>query len=159
MQKIQFILVFIAVAMMTACGGMNLSGGGTPGRFVQDGVPSDTIVWTWDYDLHGERDSPAAGGSGISSYADIIWVEWTKPVPCPDIRGVDWWQKDGEIRVLLTAEKYGGKYLPRPARGVWEKPDLALTRERENEPDDTPHFSRAQAEELAAYCGVKLQVR
>ena len=161
MQKIQFILVFIAVAMMTACGGMNLSEGGVAGRFVQDGLPSDAHVWTQVYDQHGEKNRPPEAGAGVDAIAshDMIWEEWETPVPCADIKGVDWWRKYGAIDLPLTGDQYGGKYWPTPPDGYWTRPYLSLGRGTDDQPDEETKFTRAEAEKLAAYCGVKVQVR
>lgn len=145
-------IITITLFALALAGCANLSDGGTPGKFVREALPEDATIWAQEHDKHGRKDNIIPGEED-ATYDDMIWVTYESPVPCSDIKGVDYWADDGEIELVLAGEQYGGKYLPPPGEGYWTRPSITATR------DGDKGFTPEQARRLAEHCGVKLQTR
>lgn len=156
-----FLFWLLALAGIFALTGCNLAGGGVAGRMVQDGLPPTATIYKPEIDKLGETRHKT--GTEDTRTTELIWKTYKFPVPCTDIKGVEYWtsgNNSGEIGLRLVGQKYGGKYYP-PPQGIsrfWLRPQLWADRDQPGNsvPDD---FTEAEARQLSAYCGVDFQLR
>ena len=155
----RIILIILSAIALAGCA--NLSGGGTPGKFIHEALPEDATIWAQEYDKHADRRGKMVPGTEAETEHELIDVRYTAPVPCSDIKGVDYYvggQADGELELVLVGQQYGGKYIPPAANGdYWIRP--ALWVDRDYHSNKTGDFTTEQAQHLADHCGVKLQMR
>lgn len=156
--------IMLTLAAMLATGGCAnsvLSGGGLPGKLVNDALPPSANIYAQEYDAHSDKVGEPVAGTEATSRYDLIWAKWDAPVPCSDIKGVDYWidgEHEGEIGLPLVGARYGNKYMPPPPSGVyWLRPQLWVDGDYDGE--TKRDFTTQQAQHLADFCGVKLQRR
>ena len=156
MKNILTIAIIGIAGILSACGGV-LSEGGLDGRFVNDGLPDNAVIYRQEFDKAGEK-GKIVPGTESEVTDDMIDVIYNGVVPCSDIKGVDWWAQigDGEIELPLARCQYGCKYLPSPGGNFsWNRPSILVSRD----PIEGLAFTLGEAEKLAEYCAVPLQVR
>ncbi len=160
MKKTKIIALTCCIGLLSACS--NITGGGVVGRFVNDVVPENGTIYSPSIDSAGTTEhTPGTEGD---TNTDLVWNSYTGPVPCSDIKLVEYWLggvDDGEIGLPLTGEKYGGKYYPPHPKGEgyhWTRPNLWIDTDKESG-ETKGDFTKEQAEAIAIHCGVEFQVR
>ena len=159
MTKTKLIALVLYTGLLSACG--NMTGGGVVGRFVNDVVPENGTIYSPSIDAAGTTEHVPGTESHTSS--DIVWNSYAAPVPCSDIKLVEYWVAGadaGEIGLLLIGQKYGGKYYPPHPKGggyQWARPVLVIDADYKN--TTYKDFTETQAEAIAVHCGVGFQVR
>lgn len=153
--------LFAVVFSFFAAGCTALSGGGLEGKFVNDMLPRDVIIYALGYDEKArKREIMIPGTENESRYSNIILYVWDAPVPCSDIKGVELLSAESKsfINMLLVNAEYGNKYIPSPGTGKrWTRPNLVAARGTVEEPKGD--FTRQEALALAEHCGVEFQAR
>ena len=141
--------VIVALTLsLSACGGV-LSEGGLDGKYVNDALPKDATIYKAEIDKAGKTE--VVPGTEDTEATNIIWNTYNPDVPCSAIKGVDYWDNSWEgIDLVLARCQNGCKYFPRPedAGRYWPRTYMLLG-----------ELSFSEAEKLAEYCAVPLQVR
>lgn len=139
-------LALVAGIALAGCSGA-LNEGGLAGRFVNDALPENAVVFAPV--ITDVNDATiVAGTEGTVAQA----MEWNSPVespiPCRDIKTVSY-EDQWSLRVwlFLTTDRFGGKYFPHaPGDTYWTSPALGVE-----------NAGRADAEKVAQHCGVKFR--
>lgn len=154
MKKIFAILFIPLIALsMAGCKMLNV-GAGIEGAFINDALPEGAFILKAEFpDKNETHDTAGTEGDFTAAFE---WNTYKETVSCTAIKGVQLWTSgidEGEMGLLLVNHKYGGRYYPYPpSDSFWYDPMLWVEKEPGN-------ITVAEAEKLAAHCGVEFRTR